>query len=168
MNCNEVKIIDNFLPLGELKHIQKTIFHENFPWKMPAENATCLDSGGFAYFNHFFFDGYVETCKLYSPMIVPILKRLKCAAPMKIKSLILFNKLFDKCDWHRDHEYEATTAILYLNSCNGGTELKVGDEIKFIEARENRIVIFPSQTDHRPCTSTDSDLRYVINFNYFQ
>lgn len=163
-----VEIIDNFLPPKQLKFVQEAIFHQNFSWKMPPPNSSCYESGEFMYFNHFFFDHHVETCKLYSPMIVPILEKLGSAAPISVKSLIIFNKLFDKCIWHRDHQYEATTAILYLNDCNGGTELKVGDEIKFIQSKENRVVKFPSQTDHRACTSTDSDLRYIINFNYFE
>ena len=168
---NEIKIVDNFLPLDELKTVQKTIFHRNFTWKMPPPNSTCHggpDHDDFMYFNHFFFDNHVETCKLYSPVIVPILKRLECAAPISVKSLVIFNKLFDKCIWHRDHSYDATTTILYLNTCNGGTELKVNDEIKFVKAEENRALIFPSQIDHRACTSTDVGLRFIINFNYFK
>lgn len=168
MTLDDIKIIDDFLPLKELKSTQKAIFHQDFSWKMPPLNATCNSNGDFMYFNHFFFDNYLETCDLYNPIIVPILKRLNCAAVISIKSLIIFNKLFEKCDWHTDHCHDATTAILYLNNCNGGTELKVNDEIKFIQSKENRIVIFPSQIDHRACTSTDSDLRYIINFNYFQ
>jgi hypothetical protein len=63
---------------------------------------------------------------------------------------------------------EHTTAILYLNTCNGGTELKIKEKIKFIKAEENKIVIFPSKTLHRAVTSTDADKRYIINFNYVQ
>ena len=163
-----IEIIDNFLSSKQLKFVQKTIFHDNFSWKKPPPNSSCFKTEEIMYLNHFFFDQHVETCKLYSPLIVPILEKLGSAAPISVKSLIIFNKLFDSCIWHRDHQYEATTAILYLNDCNGGTELKVGDEIKFIQSKENRVVKFPSQTDHRLRTSTDSDLRYIINFNYFE
>jgi hypothetical protein len=29
------------------------------------------------------------------------------------------------------------------------------------------MLIFDSNTEHRVCTSTDIDKRYIINFNYF-
>jgi len=167
----KMKIIDNFLPAKELKLVQDTIFHRDFSWKLPPSDATChlgTNEQDFIYFNHFFYKNYAETCKLYSPLIIPILKRLGCVAPIGVKALIFFNKLFDECVWHRDHQHEATTAILYLNTCNGGTQFKIGNEIKFVKAEENKVVIFPSQTDHRPCTSTDVDLRFVLNFNFFE
>jgi len=167
-----MEIIDNFLSSEELKRVQDVIFSRSFSWHMPPPYSTCHNGASlhddFMYFNHFFFDDHIPVCKSYSSLIVPILKKLNCAAPIDVKSIIIFNKLFDKCDWHRDHSYDATTTILYLNSCNGGTEFKIGDEIKFVKAEENRVVIFPSQTDHRACTSTDSSLRYIINLNYFK
>ncbi len=171
MQENQVKIIDDFLPLDELIEIQNIIFDKDFSWKMPPPNSSCHGGDNhhdFMYFNHFFFEHHVQTSELYSQIIVPILNRLESAAPISVKSLVLFNKLFEKCDWHRDHPYDATTSILYLNSCNGGTELKINDEIQFVRAVENRMLIFPSQTDHRACSSTDVDLRFIINLNYFK
>ena len=38
---------------------------------------------------------------------------------------------------------------------------------KFIQAKENTIVIFDSSIEHRGTKSTDQDFRYLINFNYF-
>ena len=172
MENNGFEIIDNFLDLEELKRIQDLIFSRSFSWHMPPPYSTCHTGASveedFMYFNHFFFDNHIPLCKSYHSIIVPILRKLNSAAPIDVKSLVIFNRLFDKCDWHRDHFHDATTTILYLNNCNGGTELKINDEIKFVQAKENRVLIFPSQTDHRPCTSTDVNLRYIINFNYFK
>ena len=99
--------------------------------------------------------------------LIPILSKLNCKAPIQIRSNMFINKLFEKSGWHTDYTYDSTTAILYLNTCDGGTELKINNEIKFINAEENKIVIFPSNTEHRACTSTNSNKRYIINFNYF-
>jgi hypothetical protein len=81
---------------------------------------------------------------------------------------MFLNKIFNKSGWHCDYDLNNTTAILYLNSCNGGTELKIEEQIKFIKAEENKLIIFPSKTIHRVCASTDDiDKRYIINLNYF-
>jgi hypothetical protein len=81
---------------------------------------------------------------------------------------MFLNKLFNESDWHSDYNLNNTTAILYLNDCNGGTELKIKNEVKFIKAEKNKLIIFPSKTIHRVKTSTDVDKRYIINFNYFE
>ena len=60
------------------------------------------------------------------------------------------------------------TAILYLNTCNGGTEIKIDNKIEFIKAEENKILIFDSDIEHRGLVSTDADFRYILNFNYFE
>jgi len=57
--------------------------------------------------------------------------------------------------------------ILYLNTCDGGTEFKINDKIEFIKSEENKIVIFNSNIEHRAVTSKNADFRYIINFNYF-
>jgi hypothetical protein len=80
---------------------------------------------------------------------------------------MFLNKLFDKSGWHTDFNFNNLTAILYLNNCNGGTELQINGEIKFIKATENKMIIFSSDTKHRVCTSDDVDRRYILNFNYY-
>jgi hypothetical protein len=80
---------------------------------------------------------------------------------------MFLNKIFNKSGWHSDYNLNNTTAILYLNTCNGGTELKIKKEIKFIKAEENKLLIFPSKTIHRASTSSDTDIRYILNLNYF-
>ena len=55
-----------------------------------------------------------------------------------------------------------------MNSCNGGTEIKINNEIKSIKAEENKMLIFDSDVEHRGIVSTDADFRYIINFNYFE
>jgi sulfur transfer complex TusBCD TusB component (DsrH family) len=60
------------------------------------------------------------------------------------------------------------TAILYLKTTDGGTELKINNEIKFIKDEENKMLIFDSDVQHRGIVSKDSDFRYLINFNYFE
>ena len=58
---------------------------------------------------------------------------------------------------------EWTTAIFYINDCNGYTKLEDGS---VIESRANRLLTFPSDVRHLGATCTDEKRRVLINFNY--
>lgn len=159
-----MNIIKNFLPENQFKEIKEKILNNDFPWRI---RNSMTDTDKNIYFTYSFFNDYEINSELYRPHILPILKKLNILAPIQIRTNLILNKLFDKSGWHVDYNYDSTTAILYLNTCNGGTEFKINNEIKFVNAEENKIVIFPAKTEHRGCTSTDSERRYIINFNYF-
>ena len=55
------------------------------------------------------------------------------------------------------------TAILYLNTNNGGTQFKDGT---FVQSKANTLVKFPCNTLHASIHCTDAKLRYVMNMNY--
>jgi hypothetical protein len=162
---NQIKEIENFLPIEHFKKIQQSIFDLDFPWRI-RNYMTTADNN--IYFTHSFFnDGGVNSDFYYNSLIKPILNKLNYKAVIEVRANMNLNKLFDKSGWHTDREWNNTTAILYLNNCNGGTELKLNNEIKFVKSKENKILIFPANTQHRGCTSNDCDRRYFINFNYF-
>ena len=54
-----------------------------------------------------------------------------------------------------------------MNTCDGGTELKIDDEIQLVKAEKNKMLIFDTNVEHRGTPSTDVDFRYIINFNYY-
>ena len=159
-----IKEFKNFLPIDEFKNLQNLIFFEDFPWRI-RKSMTNTDKN--IYFTYSFFNQGNNTSDYYDSLIKPILNKLKYKAVIEARANMFLNKLFNKSGWHMDYNFESTTAILYLNNSNGGTELKIKDKIKFIKSEENKILIFPSKTEHRVCTSTDNDKRYIINFNYF-
>jgi hypothetical protein len=161
MSVTEYK---NFLPKDNFYKLYNLITNEDFPWRV-RDRMTLNDSNYF--FTYSFYNNFIHNSDYYFEYIIPILSKLNCKAPIQIRSNMFINKIFQKSGWHTDFPYNSTTAILYLNTCDGGTELKINNEIKFINAEENKIVIFPSNTEHRACTSTNSDKRYIINFNYF-
>jgi hypothetical protein len=166
----EIKEIKNFLPLEEFKAIQNLILDLEFPWRI-RNTMSKVDNN--IYFTHSFFNNNSINSNYFSSFITPILNKLNCKAIIEIRANMVLNKIFDKSGWHIDHqileeEKDHTTAILYLNTCNGGTELRIKNKINFIEAEENKIIIFSSKTFHRAITSTDADKRYIINFNYFE
>jgi hypothetical protein len=159
-----MQIIKKFLPENQFKEIKDKIINNDFPWRI-RDSMTDTDKN--IYFTYSFFNDHIVTSELYQPYIIPILKKLNILAPIQIRANLILNKFFNKSGWHVDYKYDSTTAILYLNTCDGGTEFKINNEIKFVNAEENKIVIFPAKIEHRGCTSTDSEKRYIINFNYF-
>ena len=159
-----MKEIENFLPIEDFKKLQNLIFHLDFPWHI-RKSMTDLDEN--IYFTHSFFNGLRVNSAFHDEYIIPILIKLKCVSPIEIRANMFLNKLFNKSGWHTDYNLNNTTAILYINNCNGGTEFKINGKIKSITPEENKIVIFSSKTEHRASTSTDVDKRYVIIFNYF-
>ena len=159
-----MKEIKNFLPLDQFKNLQNLILHLDFPWRI-RKSMTNDDKN--IYFTHCFFNENRITSELYDGYILPILGKLKCNAPIQIRANMFLNKIFNKSGWHSDYNLNNTTAILYLNTCNGGTELEIKKEIKFIKAEENKLLIFPSKTIHRASTSSDTNIRYILNLNYF-
>ena len=84
------------------------------------------------YFTYSFFNENTINSELYKSHIIPILKKLDCKAVVQVRANMVLNNLFKKSGWHKDHHFNCNTAILYLNNCNGGTELKVGNKIKFM------------------------------------
>ena len=66
-------------------------------------------------------------------------------------------------DFINDPEVKKT-AILYLNTNNGGTKFKKTGE--FVKSTANRVVIFPERFEHAAVWCTDKKLRFVGNFNY--
>jgi hypothetical protein len=161
----EIKEIKNFLTVEDFKKLQDSILNIDFPWRK-RESMTKTDNN--IYFTHSFFnDGFINSDFYYGPLIKPILNKLNCKAVVEVRANMFLNKLFINSGWHIDYDYDNITSILYLNTCNGGTELKINNKIKFIKAEENKMLIFPSKTYHRVCSSTDSDKRFIVNFNYF-
>lgn len=160
----EIKEIKNFLTFEDFKKLQDSILDIDFPWRK-RESMTNTDNN--IYFSHSFFNDGLINSEFYITFIKPILNKLNCKAVIEVRANMFLNKLFTKSGWHIDYDYNNTSSILYLNTCNGGTELKINNKVQFIKAEENKMLIFPSKTYHRVCSSTDSDKRFIINFNYF-
>lgn len=165
----DVEIKENFLELEQFKELQNIITHEEFPWRLrkitksyPKE----FEKGALEHLAYNFYNNTISHSDMYMSHIYPILMKLKAKAVVQARANLVFNRLFEKAIWHTDHEFKCKTAILYLNSCDGGTEFKTNKGIEFIKADENKIVIFDSLIEHRAITSTQY-YRYVLNLNYF-
>ena len=72
------------------------------------------------------------------------------------------------CDFDLDIPYiheNATTAILYLNTNNGGTQF-YDEDGPIVKSEANTLIKFPTSTRHAGVWATDAKLRYVLNMTY--
>ena len=120
------------------------------------------------YFNYCFYNHMRPSSPLYEPYIIPLLKKLKAEAPIQVRANMTISDLYKASGWHTDYDFKCKTAILYLNECDGGTELKINNKITLIKAEANKMLIFDTSVLHRAVTSKKEPIRYVINFNYFK
>jgi|TARA_R100001530_G_C4259509_1_gene140106 hypothetical protein len=159
------KIIKNFLDSQLFNKIKFLVMDTEFPWRK--RDGMTPHKNDKMYFNHCFYNNMKETAGAYEPIIIPILNELNAVAPVQVRANMFISELFEKCDWHRDYNFNCKSAILYLNDCDGGTELKINNKINFIKAEENKIVVFDAPVLHRAITSKKVPIRYIVNFNYF-
>jgi len=162
------QIYKDFLSPDFFKKITDVVMYQDFPWRRRDQMAHVGDKDGM-YFTYGFYNNMKPLSDFYEPYIIPILKKLKAEAPVQIRANMYINTLFNfnKSNWHCDFDFKCKTAILYLNDCDGGTELKINDEVIFIKADANKMLVFDNYVLHRGTISKKEQIRYIINFNYF-
>lgn len=158
------EIHKKFLDTDSFEEIKNTITNQDFPWRRRDHMAGNNDK---MYFTYNFYNEMEVSSGLYKPHILPILQKLEAAAPVEVRANMSISELYEVSSWHCDYKFKCKSAILYLNSCDGGTELKINDETVFIKSDANKILIFDSDVLHRGITSKKEPIRYIINFNYF-
>ncbi len=75
-----------------------------------------------------------------------------------------FHYDYQEGDQPYQHKF-GKTAILYLNTNNGGTKFNDKDGL-FVQSKANTLVRFPTSTPHAGVWCTDAKLRFVVNMNY--
>lgn len=168
-----MKIIENFLPQEIFNKLKKLIIVDDFSWflrKAMVKTSADKNSNDYGYFTHSFFNAHTVNSNYYYEYIRPILNQLNAGAVVEVRANLLPSSFYKGkySNFHADNNFNCKTAILYLNNCDGGTQFKINGETKFVNAEENKIVIFDSNTLHRGTKSDNVNFRYIINFNYFE
>ena len=164
-----MKVIKNFLEQDFFEELKSIISYEDFPWRYRKSMTSFPADKNKEFFTYSFFNENKVNSNYYHSHMVPILEKLNCKSVIEIKAnLNLLSDKNIKSSFHTDQHSPSTTAILYINTNNGGTDIKIKNKVKFIKSEENKIVIFPAQTLHRACVQSDTRQRFVINFNYFE
>ena len=159
-------IEDNFLDNQSFSNLKSLILDTEFPWRLRKQ---MTDDDNNYYFSYSFFNNNTINSPHYEGHILPILNKLNCNAVVEVRANLMLSDLFSsESGFHTDCSFKCNTAILYLNTCDGGTELILDNQgKKIVESKENRLIMFDSMIKHRSKKSNNSKERYVLNFNYF-
>ena len=158
-----IEVIDNFLEEDVFKEIEKILMGDKFPWFFNDFKNDNDDINNFQ-FTHTVVRGNGNIESKFIQYMKPFFDKLNIKKIFRIKINLttrtenLFNHLY-----HTDVSFQCTTAIFYINSNNGKTIFKNGEEVNSVA---NRMVIFNSNLEHAATSHTDEKTRVVINFNY--
>ena len=163
-----MKIIDNFLDKTEFKKLQSLFLDKYFPWYLTQVLKKNNELEIVEEYNYQLVHQFYKEFRPWShnfELLQNLLDKINPTSILKIKANLLFKtETKIKHGFHTDEDCLCTTAILYINSNNGGTEFKDGT---FIESKENRFVSFPSNLLHTGTTNTcKQPYRIVLNLNY--
>ena len=161
-----MEITDNFLDKETFKSIQDLMLNDSFDWYYTTSVTFEKVIRNEFQFIHIFYQ-FGQPRKSYS-VIHPIIKKINPFCLVRIKAnLLTITPKIKEFDFHTDYKNKQnlTTAILYLNTCNGYTIFKDGTKV---ESVANRLLEFDSQLEHTGTTCTDKNVRAVINLNYFK
>ena len=155
-------VIDNFLPEDYFKELQNNVFYnEYFPWYYN-EGKVIKDDGNYQFTHTLVREGQINS-EFYD-YVIPLFKKLNTQKIERAK-FNLTPKTSNQQVFlpHKDYQDNIKACIFYLNTNNGFTYF--GEDKVF--SIENRIVLFNGNDEHGGATCTDSNLRVVLNINYF-
>lgn len=171
-----IKVLENILPENEWSELNKDLNSANFSWFY--QNDVVLNtqlSDEIFYFTHGYIslNGNIDTewqNKHNFPIVKFLTNYFKSDIDLFWSKANMFTK-FEKnhiCGYHTDTENinqigESFTFIYYVNTNNGGTQIKDGD---FIPSVKNTGLLMKSDTIHSSVVQTDKKVRLNMNFNF--
>ena len=161
----EKEVIDNFLPIFELKQIQNIFLTGTRLWSYNVQGYKDGIPQERTQFVHMLWDPIWGIVTSYGEIGTFFLEKLNPRVLLRMKANLQLkdSKIYED-PLHVDFEnIESTTSIFYVNTCNGYTYFEDGSRVNSVE---NRLVTFPTKTLHGGANCTDQDCRIVINFNY--
>ena len=164
VNDMNYEIIDNYLPKDKHAALVGMIENREFEWYFIKGIITAND--GSYMFNHRFYNsdnGAIQESKWFTMVNELLLTSLNYTKLFRVKCNLYTQQKSPPGLWHSDHTFFHKTAIYYINTNNGYTELENG---KRIESVANRLCILKEPIAHRIINQTDTPLRSNINITY--
>jgi|TARA_R110000744_G_scaffold66608_1_gene136191 hypothetical protein len=151
-------IVEDFLSKKDFSILKENLLSADFPWCFNQGSVQEFDSQ--YQFVHIFYNNF--TPNNYFPLIGKVFEKLNPTSIVRVKANL--NTKTDKIvetGEHVDMYGDGfKSAVLFINNCNG--YCRVGNEK--IYSKENKLVMFNSNTKHTGSTCTDKSRRIVINF----
>jgi len=159
-----MRIIDDFLSKRQFEILKDHMFSTYFPWHyVPFVNGNDNpnDVVSTRYFEHNFYHGGKSE---YFHIIRPMLNKLVIGELYRAKANLFpsTEKIYHHA-FHVDQMFKHNGAILYMNTCDGGTIFPDGSMVQSVA---NRCLLFDSSREHASTTCTDAKARVNINVNY--
>ena len=166
-----MKIIDDFLDQTSFAQLDTALMSQGICWHFLPFTDGHSNPDQF-FFGHTIFQNHSWTSGLskelsslvakINPMALHMIRaNLMTKSDRHIESAL--HSDFDLNSPTRDRIDQWTTAIFYINDCNGYTKLEDGS---VIESKANRLLTFPANIRHLGATCTDQKWRVLINLNY--
>lgn len=167
-----IDIQDNFLSIKEFEQTHSSLLQWNFPWfTSKVVEDTEQNELHNMQFMHMFYERHAPVDDTIQ-ILQHCLQRIQPIAIFKIKANLMpcQNKVVEH-GLHIDVTDAETnkighlmkTSILYMNTNDGYTKFEDGTKV---ESVANRMVTFPNSMKHTGTTTSNSEYRLVINFNY--
>jgi len=165
-----MNIIDNYFDKPLVEQLSGSILHPEFPWYYQetvafgsnSKQAEEVHLDNF-YHTHMVYDKFKPNSGIFE-QFMPFLQKLNVNSLIRIKinKYPKTNKLYIHAR-HNDYEFEHRGCILYLNSCDGYTQI----ENKKVASVENRVALFDPSVQHNTTTCTNARFRLTVNFNFY-
>ncbi len=193
----KARIYDNCLPLYEFEDLQEKLLGASCPWHYnssivlkkytgiePNFDDYDYDYNEIGQFTHVFFmdSGGGGTRRPGAGIMDSIFEVEAIAKILNPRGWLRIKANLGTKDsehmiggWHYDLHWpeegdtripydDTLTAVFYLNTNNGYTLLETGHKV---ESVENRLVIFPNNVLHTGVSQTDTNVRVLINFDFW-
>ena len=164
-----MQVIDNILTHEEHKELKEFFHSSHCPWHFN-ERANQFFDDNF-YFTQLLFDNQTFTTPWSEKYIKQLLKKITQQLDSNVELLRAKANLFTNrnktyhCGYHTDFldVDDYYTLVYYINTNNGGTQIKNGN---FYKSVENTGLLFYGNVEHESVTQTDTDIRTNINLNF--
>lgn len=175
-----VKIFDNLLNQSSVNQIEDILLSQDFPWfyiKKSSGDAEKVDgySDTVQFEHHFLRDGvqtsqlFLNFCELLN--LSNVLKKTRLQNKVtRVKSNLLLKTQTTPNTPHIDIQYPHFVLLYYVNDSDGPTIFYEKNEesfkeIKRINPKKGRFVLFDGSTYHSSTPPQKNDCRCVININ---
>ena len=173
VELGQVVSIDNFLDNSEWMQIKNLVLYNSdfplyFQQSVTGLEDSCFKDGFWNYaLKHILYQNNIPLSNHFETIYDIFWPKFKvildCKSLIRAKlNMFPYTSELKEYDQHVDLNYQHFGAVFYLNTCDGFT--RIGENTK-VDSIENRMLFFDPSVPHNSTTTTNTPVRYNINFN---